>query len=114
MAAANSMPLTKPRQAFVTSKFWHDRGRPNAWCTATAVEGSRYLRLTEVLIMTPIPVGSTPLSLIALAPAMAAPSTKVPAAAPPAPPPDPREPLHQPRTKPAPPIGVGQGGVEIL
>ncbi len=41
MAPASSMPLTKPRQALVTSKFWHDVGSPSPWCTETAVDGSR-------------------------------------------------------------------------
>ena len=61
----------------MTSKFWHELGRPRAWCTAVAVAGSRCCRLTEVLIMMPMSAGSMPLSLIALAPAMAAPSTNV-------------------------------------
>jgi hypothetical protein len=70
------MPLTNPRQALVTSKFWHDEGRPTASCTDTAVAGSRYWRLTEVLTMSPKDAGSTPLSEIAFSAAIAAPSTK--------------------------------------
>jgi hypothetical protein len=77
IAAASSMPLTKPRQALVTSKFWHEGGSPSAWCTATAVDGSRCLRLTDVFTISPMSAGSTPLSLMAFAPAVAAPSTKV-------------------------------------
>jgi hypothetical protein len=40
------MPLTKPRQALVTSKFRQVAGRPSAWWTAEAVEGSSHRRLT--------------------------------------------------------------------
>src|SRR4051812_23020780 len=74
MALASCMPLTKPRQAFVMSKFWQDDGSPIAWWTPTAVDGSRCARLTEVLTMSPIRAGSTPASATAFDPAMAAPS----------------------------------------
>src|SRR4051794_40648574 len=74
MALASCMPLTKPRQAFVMSKFWQDDGSPIAWWTPTAVDGSRCARLTEVLTMSPIRAGSTPASASAFDPAMAAPS----------------------------------------
>ena len=77
IAAASSMPLRKPRQALAMSKLGQELGRPSAWCTPEAVDGSRYSRLTEVLTSSPISAGSIPLSLIALAPAIAAPSTKV-------------------------------------
>src|SRR4051794_38684096 len=71
------MPLTKPRQALDTSKLMHGVGRPIAWCTPTAVDGSRWARLTEVLISSPTLDGSMPDSASALPPAMAAPSAKV-------------------------------------
>ncbi len=59
------------------SKFWQELGRPSAWCTATAVDGSRCARLTEVLTISPMSPGLTPASAIAFAPAIAAPSANV-------------------------------------
>ncbi len=74
--AASCMPLRNPRQALATSKFMHIGGRPSAWCTATAADGSRCARLTELSTSSPTRAGSTPASASAFAPAMAAASAK--------------------------------------
>ena len=71
------MPLTKPRQALARSKFRQLVGRPSAWWICTAVDGSRWARDTDVLIIRPIREASTPASASALAPAVAAPSAKL-------------------------------------
>ena len=47
-------------------------GRPSIECTATAEDGSRCARLTEVSMSRPTWPGSTPASASAFAPAMAA------------------------------------------
>ncbi len=76
MAAAISMPLTKPRHALVTSKFWHEGGIPRASWMKTAVDGSSHSRLREVLTIRPTSAESTPLALRAAWPAAIAPSMK--------------------------------------
>ena len=53
MLAASVMPLTKPRQALARSKFMADDGRPSPWWIFTATEGSRFSRVTDVLISRP-------------------------------------------------------------
>ena len=107
------MPLTKPRQALVTSKFWHELGRPSAWCTATAVDGSRWARLTEVLTIRPMSPGLTPASAIAFAPAIAAPSAKVVPVVPPAALVDAGQPLHHARAQADPAVDGGQPVVHL-
>ena len=77
MIPASWMPLTNPRQALARSKFRQLVGRPSWWCTATAVDGSRCSRETDVLIITPTCSGWMPASASALAPAIAAPSAKL-------------------------------------
>ena len=54
IAAAIVMPLTKPRHAFVTSKFIAWVPRPSSLWIDTATEGSIVTRDTEPLIMRPI------------------------------------------------------------
>ena len=77
MVPASWMPLTKPRQALARSKLRQPGGRPSSWCTTTAADGSRWARETDVLIITPIWLGSMPASASALAPAIAAASVKL-------------------------------------
>ncbi len=76
IAAAMSMPLTKPRQALVTSKFWQDGGSPRASWITTAVDGSSQRRLSEVLTIRPTSASGTPAASSAACPAATAPSMK--------------------------------------
>ena len=77
IVAASCMPLRKPRQALARSKFMQVDGRSSIACTATAEDGSRCARLTEVSMSSPTRPGSTPASASAFAPAIAALSEKV-------------------------------------
>ena len=59
MFEAMVMPLTNPRQALARSKFRAEEGRPRLWWIFTATEGSRFLRVTDVLMSSPISVSYT-------------------------------------------------------
>ena len=69
MFAARLMPLTNPRQALATSKLMAELGSPRPWWRRTATDGSRCLRVTEVLMRRPTSEGSTPASASARRPA---------------------------------------------
>ena len=60
MLAARLMPFTKPRHAFATSKLMAELGSPRPWCRRTATDGSRCLRVTEVLMSRPTSDGCDP------------------------------------------------------
>ena len=66
------MPSRNPRQAFPTSKLTASGDSSMRPCTMLAVEGSRWSRLTEVLISAPMSSRATPLRARASSPACAA------------------------------------------
>ena len=63
------MPLTKPRQALLRSKFMQVLGIPNLWCTVTALDGSKRSLQTLVSIIKPIFSRFIPELIIAFSPA---------------------------------------------
>jgi hypothetical protein len=71
------MPFTNPRHALAMSKLVADDGRPRPWWMRTATEGSRCLRVTEVLMSRPTWSGRMPASASAFLPASIAASSKV-------------------------------------
>ena len=69
MVAASDRPLMKPRQALATSKLTAELGSSSPWCRPTAADGSRFIRVTEVLMSNPTSSGLTPASARARWPA---------------------------------------------
>ncbi len=74
---ARLMALTNPRHALAMSKLMADDGSPSPWCRRTATDGSRWGRVTEVLMRSPISLASTPASASARLPASMAAVSKL-------------------------------------